>query len=433
MGEDNMHKYILIACAVLLLAIAGCSGKQTAKLTIAIGGAPNEVDFWEKLIADFEQESGIAVTIRRQVTDTDLRRQELFLALRSKQTDPDVFLMDVVWIPQFVQSGWLQSLDRYMAQDSISPNDFLTRVVRLADAYNGHIMALPVYVDGGVLYYRTDLLEKYGYDGPPDTWQHLQDCAVRIEQEERKSIPDFYGFVWQGAQYEGLVCNFLEYAGSNGGGILDSTGNVIVDSPENVAALTFMHDLIRASEVSPPNTFTEMKEEEVRTFFQQGKALFERNWPYAWALHQDSASPVAGKVGIAPLPHFDGGHSVSTLGGWHVGISQFSDVKPEAWKLVEYIISHNTQKQLALNLGWNPGRVDVYDDPEVLQKMPQLAALREVFAHALPRPTVPYYSRISSVLQRDLNAALAGGMTPEDALSDAQKEIEAIVREYREK
>lgn len=428
-----MHKYILIAGAILLLAIAGCSGKQTAKLTIAVGGAPNEVDFWEKLISQFEQESGIAVTIRRQVTDTDLRRQELFLALKSKQTDPDVVLMDVIWIPQFVQSGWLQSFDEYMAKDSIRPGDFLARVVRLADAYNGHIMALPVYVDGGLLYYRTDLLEKYGYDGPPDTWQHLQDCSVRIEQEERKSIPDFYGFVWEGAQYEGLVCNFLEFAGSNNGGILDSTGAVIVDSPENVEALTFMYDLIHSSKISPPNTYTEMKEEQVRTYFQQSKALFERNWPYAWALHQAEGSPVAGKVGIAPLPHFDGGHSVSTLGGWHVGISEFSDVKPEAWQLVEFIVSHSTQKQLALNLGWNPGRVDVYDDPQVLEKMPQLAMLRKIFAHALPRPTVPYYSRMSSVLQRDLNAALAGAMRPEDALSDAQKEIESIVQEYRQK
>lgn len=426
-----MHKYILIAGAVLLLAIAGCSGKQTSQLTIAIGGAPNEVDFWEKLITQFEQESGIAVTVRRQVTDTDLRRQELFLALKSKQADPDVFLMDVVWIPQFVQSGWLQSLDTYMGKSDVNPDQFLMRVVRLADAYDGHVMALPVYVDGGLLYYRIDLLEKYGYDGPPETWEHLQDCAERIEQDERKSIPDFYGFVWQGAQYEGLVCNFLEFAGSNNGGILDSIGTVIVDSPANVEALTFMYDLIHLSEVSPPNTYTEMKEEEVRTYFQQGKALFERNWPYAWALHEDSTSPIAGKVGIAPLPHFDGGHSVSTLGGWHVGISQYSDVKPEAWRLVEYIVSHNTQKQLALNLGWNPGRIDVYDDPEVLEKMPQLAALREIFAHALPRPTVPYYSRISSILQRDLNGALAGNMTPGQALSDAQKEIESVVREYR--
>lgn len=428
-----MRTFIIISSAILLLIIAGCSGKQTSKLTIAIGGAPNEVDFWEKLISDFEQESGIAVTIRRQVTDTDLRRQELFLALRSKQADPDVFLMDVIWIPQFVQSGWLQPLDDYLAKSDVTPDDFLTRVVSLADKYDGHLMALPVYVDGGLLYYRTDLLEKYGYDGPPDTWQHLQDCAVRIEQEERQTIPDFYGFVWQGAQYEGLVCNFLEFAGSNNGGILDSAGNVIVDSPENVAALTFMHDLIHSSEASPANTYTEMKEEEVRTFFQEGKALFERNWPYAWALHQGAGSPVAGKVGIAPLPHFESGHSVSTLGGWHVGISQYSDVKPEAWKLVEYIVSHNTQKKLALNLGWNPGRVDVYNDPEVLEKMPQLAKLREIFAHALPRPTVPYYSRMSSVLQRDLNAALAGSMTPKDALSDAQKEIESIVREYRKK
>ncbi len=352
-----MPKPNLIFFITAVVVVFGCSGGGDSQLTIAVGGAPAEIEFWERLIGDFEKETGIDVAIKRQVTDTDLRRQELFLALKSEQSDPDVFLMDVVWLPQFAASGWLLPLDDYLTGSGINSKHFFERVIDLADRYRGRLMALPVYVDGGLLYYRKDLLINYGYDDPPEQWSHLLDCAARIQEEERKKTPEFYGFVWQGAQYEGLICTFLEFAASNGGGILDSAGAVIVDSPENIAALQLMRDLIHGADISPPNTYTEMKEEEVRMFFQQGKALFERNWPYAWSLHQRDESPVAGKIGIAPLPHFDDGHSVSTLGGWHIGISKFSDARPEAWNLVEYIVSYETQKKLTLNLGWNPGRV----------------------------------------------------------------------------
>ncbi len=426
-----MQKIIGRIIVTVLLILAACSGEKSSRLTIAIGGAPNEIQFWEQLVARFEDKTGIEVAVKRQVTDTDLRMQELFLALTSRQSDPDVFMMDVIWLPQFVRSGWLAPLDEYLTTSTIGEADFLTGVVNLADKYDGRLMALPVYVDGGLLYYRNDLLEKYGYDTPPETWAHLRDCAARVQAEERKNEPDFYGFVWQGAQYEGLVCTFLEFAASNGGGILDSTG-VVVNSPANEEALTFMYDLIHSARISPPSTFTEMKEEEVRRFFQQGKALFERNWPYAWSLHQSDESPVAGKVGVAPLPRFDGGRSVSTLGGWHIGISAFSDAQSEAWKLIEYIMSFEIQKSLVLHLGWNPGRVDVYNDPEVLRTLPHLAVLQEVFEQALPRPTVPYYSRISEILQRNINAVLAGEMPAGAALAETRREIEGVITQYRE-
>lgn len=420
--------FFIIVCSLLLLT--GCGEKEPAGITFAIGGAPSEIEYWETLIKEFERETGIPVKVMRQMTQTDLRRQDLFLALRSQQTDPDLFLMDVIWLPQFARSGWLAPLDEYVKQTELNLDNFLTGIINFADTYEGQLMALPVYVDGGLLYYRKDLLEKYGYSGPPETWDQLCDWAVKIQKEERKDNPNLYGFVWQGAQYEGLICAFIEFAASHWGGIMVSEGEVVVDSPPNREAAQFMYDLIHTYRISPPNTYTEMKEEEVRLIFQEGNALFERNWPYAWALHQSDDSPVKGKVGIAPLPHFEGGRSVSTLGGWHIGISRFSDRKTEAWELVNFIVSYNTQKMLVLKLGWNPARNDVYFDPEVLEKHPHLAILRDVFAKAHPRPHLPYYSRISEILQRYLNAALAGELSPDSALAKAQKDIHGIVERY---
>ena len=409
-------------------SLQSCTRRESA-FTVWIGGAPQEADYWEKLVREFQDRTGTDARIVRQPTDSDQRRQGLVISLESRQPDPDVFLMDVVWIGQFALSHWLEPLTTYMTHDTITMEPFFQRIIGQVDRYHDSLYALPVYVDGGLLYYRADLLKKYGIANPPNTWDELRDDAVKVQSGERRTDPDFNGFVWQGAQYEGLVCTFLEFAASNNGGIIAHDTIDLATDP-NVQALQFMRDLIHTYHITPPNTFTEMKEEEVRRAFQSGNALFERNWPYAWKLHQSPASSVRGKVGIAPLPHFGGGESVSTLGGWHIGISRFSDEKEAAWNFVKFVTSYEVQKQLAVNLGWNPGRRDVYADPDVLKTLPYLDRLQEVFDHAVARPNVPYYAQVSDMMQRYLNDCLAGKESPREALASVQKEIERITRVY---
>ena len=315
-----------------------CSHKEK-KLSFWIGGAPQEIDYWQKLVREFEIQSGYNVNVVRQPTDSDQRRQGLVISLESRQPDPDIFLMDVIWISQFVYSGWLEPLDGFVQQSQFSIKPFFQRVIKLVDRYNNKLYALPVYVDGGLLYYRKDLLSQFGFSTPPFTWDQLLKISQTIQPEMREQNSNFYGFVWQGAQYEGLVCTFLEFICSNSGGMM-TDNQISINQPNNIIALQFMQDLIHKNHISPPNTYTEMKEEEVRRFFQRGNAVFERNWPYAWKLHQSDDSPVKGKIGIAPLPHFIGGESASTLGGWHIGISCYSDRKSRAWQMLEFITSY---------------------------------------------------------------------------------------------
>ncbi len=407
---------------------SGCSNEPSEPVVVfSVGGAPAELDFWQKLIADFQQQSGIKVDLLRQPTDTDLRRQQLVTPLKSGKDNPDVFLMDVAWIGQFAASGYLTTLEKIEAD--IQRSNFFEKVITSVDTYQGKLIAMPVYVDGGLLYYRRDLLEKYGYTSPPSTWQQLVDMSEKIQKKERRDNPKFYGYVFQGAQYEGLVCNWLEVAASNGGGIIKNSLPVI-DSSANLKATTLMHDMINKYKISPANTYTEMKEEEVRMWFQNGDALFERNWPYAWNLHNQPGSPVKGKAGIAKLPSFDGHRSAATLGGWHVGVSAFSDVKQQAFELVKFIISYKTQKQLVLNLGWNPARKDVYKDKQVTEKLPHLVKLADVFENLTARPNLPFYTIISEDIQRNLNAALAGNITAKEALSKSQEKAKEIILRY---
>ncbi len=424
-------RHVLIISFLAFFAVS-CAKETERAVTFAVGGAPGELEFWEVLKEDFEDRTGIKVNLLRQPTDTDQRRQGLVISLKSGKGDPDVFLMDIAWLAQFAASGWLEPLDSYAERDGVDFRIFFSEVVNLVDKYEGSLIAFPVYIDAGLLYYRRDLLKEYGFTGPPKTWRELLDSSIEISRDIRKTNPNFYGFLWQGAQYEGLVCNFLEFAGSNEGGIILEDGKLLLNSPENVEALQFMYDTIHKFNISPPNTFTEMKEEEVRRYFQQGNALFERNWPYAWSIHQGSDSKVKGKVGIAPLPHFDSGRGVSTLGGWHIGISKYSDVKSLSWEFVKFVTSYNTQKALAIKLGWNPGRRDVYRDIEVLRRLPHFAALEEVFENARPRPNVPYYTQVSEVIQQYINAALSGRLTPQEALSQAEEAANRVVERYRE-
>lgn len=419
-----MAKRTAVLLIMLTLALA-CRGQTGRVVTFAVGGDPTALQFWEGLAREFEADTGIHVELLRLPADTDQVRQSLVIALKAGQPNPDLMVADVAWVAQLARAGWLEPLDPYLAKEPGFSDLFLQNVLDLADRYDGKLLAMPLFVDAGVLYYRKDLLEQHGF-APPETWDEL----YRQAREIGKADPhEFYGFVWQGAQYEGLICGFLEFLAGADGGIGLVAGKVELSTPENLKALRFMRKLIETG-ISPPNTYTEMREEQVRHMFQKGRALFERNWPYAWVPHESSGSAVAGRTGFAPLPRFGPGPPVATLGGWHVAMSRQGDAKDETWLFVRFLLSYEIQKRFALELGWNPGREDVYKDSEVVAAYPHMAEIKKILATATARPSVPYYSLMSLVLQQHVNAALAGQVTPKQALDAAQTDLQRIVDRY---
>ncbi|MFW6210498.1 MAG: ABC transporter substrate-binding protein [bacterium] len=419
-----MKKIIILMS--LIICFFGC-GREKYDITLYTGGAPNELDVWQSILDEFETEYGIKVKLVRQPTDSDMRRQGLTAPLQAEKNEPDVFLMDIAWLPQFAYSGWLEPLDPYIEKDNPGMSGFFEGILKDVCTFNGNLMAIPVSVDGGLLYYRKDIFEEEGIKGPPETWKELVDiCTATKEKYIDAGIrwPVTPYFLWQGAQYEGLVCNFLEFITSNNGNMDIKNGKMDLDTPENIRALQFMSDLINKYEISPENTFTEMKEEHSRIAFEQSRGIFMRNWPYAWGIYNKKNNLLEGKVGIAPLPSFKNGKSASALGGWHAGISAYSEKKEESYKLLSFLASYGVQKGFVITLGWNPGRKDVYEDAEVL--------LKDVFENAAARPMVPYYTAVSDVLQPYLNAAISGEKTPAEALEQAEREVNEVIRRYTE-
>ncbi|NUN48220.1 MAG: ABC transporter substrate-binding protein [Candidatus Brocadiae bacterium] len=341
---------------------------------------------------------------------TDSREEMYIGAFMAGDSPYDVVLMDVIWVPKFAAQGWLLPLDdRFpsQARDAFLPGD-----VR-AGIWDGRCYRVPLRSDAGMLYYRSDLVPD-----PPATFEALAARARGLKTADRG------GFVFQGRQYEGLVCAFLEVLWGHGGDVLDDSGAVVLDSPEGIRALTWLAGLVGDG---APEGVTTYQEEEARAAFQEGRAVFMRNWPYAWAKLQEDGSPVKGKVGIVPMVHAEGRESAATLGGWGFGISRTAKFPDAAWAFIEFATAPEQQKLLNARNGAIPTRRALFEDPEILARHPHYPELFRVLLAARPRPVHPQYSRISQSLQRHLSAALVKSETPEEAIRKAAGEIRGIV------
>jgi trehalose/maltose transport system substrate-binding protein len=417
----SLRARVLLAVFLILLSCAppgpSLSSPRLVFKSGKIFGSPEAL---RRLLDQFEGENpGIRVVEETLPPSSDEQHQFYVTSLEGRTPEFDVFSLDVIWVPEFARAGWLRKLSHLLAEGE--KQDFFPGPLE-AVRFEGMIYALPWYIDAGVLYYRSDLLEKHGLH-PPQTWPDLVRTAQAILTKER----DLYGFLWQGKQYEGLVCNALEYFRSRGGKVLEK-GKVVVDSAENREALAFMRDLIGKYRISPP-LVTSAAEETTRNIFGNGRALFMRNWPYAWRLLQKEGSPVGGKVGLGPLPFFPGGKSSPTLGGWQLGVNRYSRHPREAEKLLVFLTSSASQKFLAVSAGYQSARRSLYQDRELAQAQPLLPRLYQAFMEARPRPVTPYYMMMTQVLQPELSAALSGIKSPAEALRSARRQMGHILGE----
>jgi multiple sugar transport system substrate-binding protein len=339
--------------------------------------------------------------------------------LRNRDTSVDVFVMDVVWPPEFGEVGWAMPLDTLFGP---SERELFFEGTVESVTWDGSVYGVPFFLDAGVLYYRTDLLSRYGLE-PPQTWGQMVRSADSVLRGEED--PTLYGFSAQMAQYEGLVCDMLELVGSAGGDLMEPAGE------EAVRALRFARDsLVHLDGMTPPGILT-YREQESLELFAAGGAVFHRNWPYAWALCADSeGSEIAGEVGISTLPRFSGGESVSALGGWSFGISAFSPHPEEAWRFVEHMTSPEVQRLFAVEVGKPPARRALYADSAVLAANPHFGPMEQVFEDAAPRPGTPLYPQVSHRLQAFLHGALSD---PESRIPDMGRRAAADIAEMLER
>jgi multiple sugar transport system substrate-binding protein len=395
------------------ISLAGASG------TITWSASPiAQVGIRAALIKAFEKAyPKIKVKLISAPTNTDTNRAQLVTEISGGSSSPDVFMGDVIWPAEFGAHGLAVPLSNYLPSSYWSK--FAPGLVQGA-TYDGKVYGSPMFEDEGFLYYRKDLLKKAGLP-VPKTWEQLRSEAETLQKDHLVK----YGFVWEGNSYEGLTCDFMEYLTSAGGKVVNSSyTKAEIDSPQALRALDFMRSLI-TSGVSP-RAVTTFEEPQAMAVFDAGNAAFLRNWDYAWANSQTpSDSKVVGKVGVAPLPTFQGESypGYSNIGGWNLYINPHSKKLAADLTFIKWMSSTTAQDILGKTYSEIPTvesvRKALAEDPSAAPPIHVAAETRLV-----PRPAgTPAYPKVSSAIYTNVNAALSGSMSPKAALAAAAKQI----------
>lgn len=392
--------------------------------TLVFSFGPDESGSLTDAIAKFnkQNQSGITVEYREMPADSGQYFDKLRTEFQAGAATIDVIGGDVIWPVQFAANGWIADLSDLFTEELRS--EFLDAPVR-ANTYKDKVYGVPFFTDAGMLYYRKDLLEKSGSNEPPKTWDQVIELSRKIVEAGDAQ----YGLVFQGAEYEGGVCNGCEYIWGSGGDILDQQdlSNVVVDSPEAARGLGIERMLV--AEGVAPESVAVYKEQESHTAFLGGGIPFIRNWPYMFGLASDPAisSVKPEQIGIAPLPvSNEGDESYSALGGWNFFISETSQKKEQAWEFIRFMGEPERQSFFAINGSLLPTRKALYEDQKVLKDAPAVELAKEVTQNARPRPTHPFYSDMSLSLSQAFNENVKGITSSEQTVSNLQAELQRL-------
>jgi multiple sugar transport system substrate-binding protein len=375
-----------------------CAGKDTT------GGYARAVERFNERYAD----QGVKAELLEFPEGSDNQREQAVTRLEARSDECDVIQADIIWIAEFATQKWAMDLTEYVKAREA---EFIPSTLE-PNEYEGRYWAVPQVTGAGLLYRRTDQVPE-----TPATWQELYAAAAEHD-----------GIAYQGAAYEGLTCNFLEIAFAAGGAPLSEDGKTAtLDTPENLAALQLMVDGVENG--GAPRGVTTYMEEPARRAFEAGRVTFMRNWSYAYALNQKAAK-VRDRFTVEPLPPFEGGGRAGILGGNGPFLSAYA-ANPEGGLLfIDHLTSPET---LALNMAeYSLPSVleETYEDPEVQKAIPYAAELKQAIEQARPRPVSPVYTQISTAIYKNVNRALSGEVSPEEALATGNEEIEKALATF---
>lgn len=413
--------------SIFSLAIAGIlagTAAGAAELSIVSGAVGSDIEELRKHLDLFEEQSGHTVEIVTMPASTTDQFGQYRLWLSAENPDIDVYRVDVIWAPQLAN----HFVDLSEAAADVVDDHFPAIIE--SQTVDGRLVALPMFTDAPALYYRTDLLEKHGAE-PPTTWGEMTETAQMIMDAERaEGDDDIFGFVWQGAAYEGLTCNALEWIKSNDGGqIVEADGEISVNN-ENAAE---MLDLAATwvGTISPPGVLG-YREEEARGVWQLGNSVFMRNWPYAYALSNGDDSAVKDLFSVVPLPTGpSGAQNAATLGGWNLAVSNYSDEQEAAIEMAKFLASADIQKDRAITQTRLPTIAALYEDPEVLEAQPVIGEWLPIFQEAVPRPSAPTkanYNQVSQEFWTAVHQTLSGNGSAADNLAQLDRNLKRIRR-----
>jgi multiple sugar transport system substrate-binding protein len=367
------------------------------------------------LVAAFNRSHrDVRIAVTRGPFETEAVSDLAISSLLLGDSPYDLLLMDVTWTAKYAAAGWLEPLDAWLGPEALEP---LVDGARAGNRIDGRLYRLPLVADMGLLYWRTDLM-----DAPPRTPGDLAAISRRLQEQGKVR----WGYVWQGRQYEGLSCVFVELVSGFGGQWGPGEPGFGLASPAAARAAGWLQQLVH--EGISPRAVANFAEPEALQSFEAGEAAFLRNWPYAWQELQRPGSAVAGRVGVTTMVAEPGVSPAATQGSWGFSLLRGSPHPDAAVAVLRALTGEASQRQLVSRYGYTPTLQTLFNDPELVAQRPQLPQLRRALDQAVLRPLNPGYAQLSDILQRQLSALISGRGDAAAAMARAGRESDLLLR-----
>ncbi len=421
----KMGNMLLAAAAILTIGAGISVAEDKVVITIASGTVGMEKQLVDEAAQLYMKDHPNVEVKTLETPELATDRLGLYLQFfQAQSAEVDVYQVDVIWPGDLAEH--LVDLNQFGGAEAAKEH---FPAIITNNTVDGKLVAMPWFTDAGLLYYRADLLEKYGYTAPPKTWDQLEEMATKIQDGERAANADFWGFVWQGKAYEGLTCDALEWVASHGGGsIIEPDGTVSINNENAIAAIERAAKWVGS--ISPAGV-TGFGEEDARRMWQAGNAAFMRNWPYAYSLGNADDSAIKDKFGVSPLPGKEEGQSAASLGGWQLAVSKYSKHPDVAADVVMTLAGAAEQKRRAIQGSLNPTIMSLYKDPEVLEAVPFFGSLYDVFINAVARPstaTAPKYNEVSTKFFNAVYSVLTAQKDAPTAIDELELDLQDMMK-----
>ncbi|MEW6045988.1 MAG: ABC transporter substrate-binding protein [Bacillota bacterium] len=341
-------------------------------------------------------------------------------------TGPDIISVLNTWGPQLVNDGVLDRVPGDLASDV--KNNFIPVAVEGAGV-DGGIWGIPFEVGNYALVYNKKHLQEAGFSGPPKTWDELVDMGAKLTRRKKDGTVERYGFAFLAGWESAVVHPYLGLLWSLGGEYLaPDFKRAAFNSPEGVKALEAELALFKKGATDVSASVWE---------FPQGRVsmMIMASW-YESSLKQAFGADYEATVGVAPVPAING-RSVNAAYSWWMSVNAQSKVKKEAWDFVRWFTAQplpdGTTRMgtyQAENIGSIPPRKgDLSGHPEQLNDLYTKVFVQEL-AHARHEPNVLQGAEIKSVLWHEIVEAWHGRKSPQQALDDAARQINQILKEF---
>lgn len=380
----------------------------------------------KKMLPEFEEKTGIKVNITDMPYENALGEQVRDFVAAG---DLDIALIDLVWIGNFAENGWIVPAEKFMNDpELVDPNldvdDFFPLVLDAFGSWGGELYGLPFDNYSGLLFYNKCMLEEAGFDGPPQTWSGLKDEYGPALTKDGK-----YAFALQSKRNETQSADsFARVLWPFGGSFLDEEFKSNLNSEESQAGLKFRQDLMQYM----PEGIVAYDHAEAVNALAQGDVAMITEWSSFYSTLKDpNTSTIGDCLAVAPEPEGPAGRKPA-LGGFSLAVASQADETEQgaAWLFIQWVTSKENAAKY-LELGGVPARQSVYEMEGIAEKYDFVPALVESWQEGVPefRPRFAEWPEITEIVQEWGTKMMLGEVSTEDGAKEIGTRMESVLEE----